>query len=70
MAKNTKEIEDLSTEPLNISSEDIDKFGKKEMMKKRLVRKNTWYDSLINYIPETLRKLVDGIERKVMSLFK
>ena len=44
MAKNTKEIEDLSTKPLNISSEDIDKFGKKEMMKKRSIRKNTWYD--------------------------
>ena len=35
----------------------MDKFEQKEMKKIRAI-KNTWYDWLINYIPETIRKCV------------
>ena len=37
-------MEDLSSEPVNISFKDMDKFEEKEMIKKRPIRKNTWYD--------------------------
>ena len=42
----------------------MDKFEEKERMKIRLI-KNTWYDCLIYYIPEPIRKSV-----KVISHFK
>ena len=32
--------------------------------------KNTWYCSLINYIPETIRKSADGFKDKIVNLFK
>ena len=35
----------------------MDKFEQKEMKKIRAI-KSTWYDWLINYIPETIRKCV------------
>ena len=37
----------------------MDKFERKEMEKKRHI-KNTWYDSLINYIPNPIRETVGG----------
>ena len=39
---------------INISINDMDKFEKKELTKKRTFTKNTWwdwYDWLINYVP-------------------
>ena len=30
---------------------------------------NTWYDSLVNYIPEPVRKIVGGFEDKVVDLY-
>ena len=39
----------------NTSLNDMDKFEKKELTKKRTFAKNTrydWYDWIINYIPE------------------
>ena len=42
-----------------MSIDDMDKFKQKEMKKIRPV-KNTWYDFLINYIPEPTRKSVGG----------
>ena len=45
------------------------KYEQKEMKKKRLI-KNTWYDWLINNIPEPIRKTVLGFKDKVASLFK
>ena len=30
---------------------------------------NTWYDWLINYIPEPIRKVVGGFKYTVVSLF-
>ena len=37
-----------------VSIDDMEKFEQKEMKKIRLI-KNTWYDWLINYIPESIR---------------
>ena len=39
-------------------------------MKKIRPIKSTWYDWLINYIPEPMRKSVGGYKYKVISLFK
>ena len=30
---------------------------------------NTWYDWLINYIPDSIRKIVGGFRNKSVSLF-
>ena len=47
----------------------MDKFEQKEMKKIRPFE-NTWYDWLINYIPEPIRKSVVGFKDKVISLSK
>ena len=47
----------------------MDKFEEKEMKKIRPI-KNTWYDCLINYNPDPVRKSVGGFKDKVTSLFK
>ena len=47
----------------------MDKLEQKEMKKIRST-KITWYDWLINYIPESIRKSVGGFNDKVISLFK
>ena len=39
-------------------------------MKKIRPIKNTWYNWLINYIPDPIRKNVDGFKDKIISLFK
>ena len=39
-------------------------------MRKIRTIKNTWYDWLINYIPEPVRKSVGGFKDKIVSLFK
>ena len=39
-------------------------------MKKIKLIKNTWYDWLINYIPEPIRKSVGGFKDKIVNLFK
>ena len=44
-------------------------FEEKEMKKIRSI-KNSWYDLVINYIPEPSWKKVDGFKDKVISLFK
>ena len=48
----------------------IDKFEKKKEIKKIRTIKNTWYECLINYIPELTRKSVAGFKDKIVSLFK
>ena len=46
----------------------MDKFEEKEILKKRSfpIKKNTWCNWLINYIPELI-KMVDDIKDKVTS---
>ena len=52
-----------------MSIDDMNKFQEKEM-RKIIPIKNTWYDWLINYIPEPIRKIVGGFKDTVISLFK
>ena len=45
---------------------------KKELTKKRTFTKYAWYDQygwLINYIPELIKKYVDGVKDQIMSQF-
>ena len=49
---------------------DMDKFESKKTMKKVRSIKNTWYDWLINYIPEPIRISIGGFKDKVISIFK
>ena len=41
----------------------------KEIQKIRPI-KNTWYDCLINYIPDPIRKSLGGFKDNIVSLFK
>ena len=64
-----REIEELFFELIIVSIDDMDKFEQKEVKKMRPV-KNIWYDWLINYIPEPVRKSVGCFKDKIISLFK
>ena len=44
-----------------MSIDDMNKFEQEEMKKKRTI-KNIWYDWLITYIPELIRKTVGGFK--------
>ena len=46
----------------------MDKFEQKEIKKISPI-KNPWYDWLINYIPEPIRKIIGGFKDKIESLF-
>ena len=63
-----REIEELFFKPIIVSIDDMDKSGQKQM-KKIMPFKNTCYDWLINYIPESIRKSVCGFKDKILSLF-
>ena len=63
-----KEIEELFLKQIIVSVDGMDTFGKKEMKKMRPI-KNSWYDWLINYIPEPIAKIVGGFKDKIVSLF-
>ena len=63
-----KEIEELFLKQIIVSVDGMDTFGKKEMKKMRPI-KNSWYDRLINYIPEPIAKIVGGFKDKIVSLF-
>ena len=47
------EIEELFFKPIITFTDEMDKFEQKEMKKIRPI-KNTWYDWLIDYIPEPI----------------
>ena len=47
----------------------MDKFEEKEIKKSRSIE-NTWYDWLINYIPDPTRKRIGSFKDKIASLFK
>ena len=64
-----REKEELFFKPIIVSIDDMDKFGQKEMKKIRPI-KNAWYDWLINYIPEPIRKSAGSFKDKIASLFK
>ena len=52
-----------------MSTDDMYQFEQKEMKKLRHI-KNTWYDWLISYIPDPIRKSVGGFKDKIISLFR
>ena len=55
------------------SINDLNKFEEKVISKNETLAENTcydWYDSLINYIPESLKKSVGFTKDKNMSFFK
>ena len=41
--------------PITVHAADLNKFKKKEMMKKRPHVKNAWYDWLVNYIHKPVK---------------
>ena len=67
--KTKREIEELFFEPIIVSTDEMDKFEKKKMKNIRPI-KNTWYDRLITYIPEPMRKSVDGFKEKTVIYLK
>lgn len=48
-----KKIGELFNKPINVSIDDMDKFEEKETMKKERLEKNTCYNCLFNYNPES-----------------
>ena len=52
-----------------VSIDDMDKFEQNEMKKIGSI-KNTWYDWLINYIPDPVRKSLGSFKDKILSIFK
>ena len=67
--KTKREAEEVFFKPNMVSINDMDKLEQKEMKKIRPI-KNTWYDWLITYIPEPIRKSAGGLKDKIVSLFK
>ena len=65
-----REIEELFFKLIIVPIDDMDKFEQKKEMKKIRTIKNTWYDSLINYIPEPIRNSVGRFKNKIISLSK
>ena len=64
-----EEIEELFFKLVIVSTYEMVKFEQKEMKQIRPI-KNTWYDWLINYIPEPIRKSVGDFKTKIVILFK
>ena len=62
-------MEHIFFKPINLSIDDMEKFDQKDMVKKRPIE-STWYDWLINCIPEAITKISGGFHNKVVSLFK
>ena len=63
------DIEQLFFKWIIVSTDYMNKFEEEKMKKKRTI-KDTWYDWLINFIPEPIRKSESGFKDKVVSLFK
>ena len=51
-----------------VSIDDADKFEEKN--KKIRPIKNSWYDWLINYIPDSFRKSIGDFKDKIICIFK
>ena len=64
-----KDMKELFFKPITLSIDDMSNFEEKELKKIRPI-KNSWYDWLINYIPEPIRKGAGGFKNKVISLVK
>ena len=64
-----REMEELLFKLITVSFDDMEKFKRKEMKKKRPI-KNTWHDWLINYIFEAIRNTGGGFKDKLGSFLK
>ena len=62
-----REIEEFFFRPIIVSIDNMDKFEEKVTKKIRSI-KNTWYDWLINYIPEHITKVIGGFKDKIVSI--
>ena len=62
-------IKKLFFKPVIVSIDDTERFEQIELKKKSPI-KNYWYKWLINYILGPIRKTVDIIKNKVVSLFE
>ena len=60
----------LAHSPINTSVEEMDKFEEKEIMNKRPFTKNTWYNWLIHYIPESIKKQWVVLRKNFCFFFK
>ena len=63
-----REIEELFFKPIAVSIDNMDKFEENEMQKIRPI-KNTWFNWLINYIPESITKIASGFKDRLVNLF-
>ena len=59
-----REIEKLFFKPIIVLMDDMDKFEQKEIKEIRPI-KNSWYNWLINYIPETITKIASDFKGKL-----
>ena len=64
-----REILELFSKPIIVSTDEMDKFEQQEMKKIRPI-KNTWNDWLIDYILEPIRKSSCGFKDKIVGLLK
>ena len=63
-----REIKELFFKPTAVSIDNMDKSEENEMQKIRPIN-NTWFDWLINYIPESITKIAGGFKDKLVNLF-
>ena len=64
-----RKMEELLFKLITVSFDDMEKFKRKEMKKKRPI-KNTWHDWLVNYISEAIRKTGGEFKDKLVSFLK
>ena len=64
-----REMEELLFKLITISFDDMEKFKRNEMKKKRPI-KNIWHDWLVNHISEAIRKTGGGFKDKLVSFLK
>ena len=64
-----REILELFSKPIIVSTDEMDKFEQQEMKKIRPI-KNTWNNWLIDYILEPTRKSSCGFKDKIASLLR
>ena len=62
-------MEELFFKPIIVSTDDMNKFEQKEMKQKRPT-KNTWYDWLINYVPNPIKKTVGVLKTKLQVFLR
>ena len=60
----------LAHPPIGIFVEDVDRFEVKEMMERRPFTKSTRYDWLMHYIPESIKKWLVVIRKRLWVFLK